>query len=135
MTRRSLVGVVVVLVAVLTGACGGVRHGATLSIVATKGALDLTQDTEPLLVCGEPTAPPIKCVSPTTHRQIHGVLARAYDLHKSLTVAVRDWPADAPQPAGIAQYLEQITELLDQVIGLLPDGSIKTRLIALVRTH
>lgn len=125
---------VLALLALASGGCAAkARHVATVTVVSAKGALDIAQDTEPLLVCGAATAPSAPaCVTPDAHKAIHGQLADAYAIHKQLATAVRDWPQGQPAPATIPTYLAQITEILQHVLDALPAGSVKDRLTALL---
>ena len=122
------------VLALASGGCAGkARHIATVTVVSAKGALDIAQDTEPLLVCGAASAPAAPaCVTPDAHKAIHGTLADAYAIHKQLATAVRDWPQGQPAPATIPTYLAQITDLLQRVLDSLPPGSVKDRLTALL---
>lgn len=131
---RPIRFVLLVALAIAASSCAAkARHIATVTVVSAKGALDIAQDTEPLLVCGKATAPPAPaCVTEDIHRAIHANLADAYALHKQLAIAVRDWPQGAPAPIGIGTYLTQITELLQHVIDALPESGVKTRLLLLL---
>jgi hypothetical protein len=123
----------VLAVLALAGCAAKARHVATVTVVSAKGALDITQDTEPLLVCGVATAPPAPaCVTADVHKAIHAQLAEAYEVHKQLATAVRDWPQGQPAPATIPAYLAQITELLQHIVDALPAGGTKDRLTTLL---
>lgn len=130
---RPLIPLLLLLAISASSCAAKARHIATVTVISAKGALDIAQDTEPLLVCGAATAPPAPaCVTPETHRNIHGTLADAYAVHKQLAVTIRDWPQGTPAPITIGTYLSQITELLQHVIDSLPDGSVKSRLLLLL---
>lgn len=110
---------------------GGPRRVAVISAISAHSTLAAIQDTEALLVCGAPTAPP-QCISPEAHQAFARQLVIAFDLDASILNQVRLWPPDSPVPANIAHALDQLREYVVKLIALLPNSPQKEKLVYIV---
>lgn len=113
----------------LEGCAPKTHHVATVSVVSAHAVLSAIQDTERAAVCGAPTAP-TPCIPQATHQQIASKLVTAFDLDGRIATAVRDLPVDQPLPTTVTDWITQITQIVQQVLALIPDGPFKTALVA-----
>jgi hypothetical protein len=115
---------------------GGVRHVATVTSSGSGSALDLIQDTELRIVCGRLNAPaPPLCVSDdppadgshSLHFRIHEKLTQAFGLHKQMTDLVTAVPdtseGQSIQATKVLALVAQISALVNEILGMIPDGS------------
>lgn len=119
------------LAAVLSACAPKVHHVATVSVVGAHATLGLIQDTEMLIVCGRTNAPaPPACVPQATHVEISKRLAQAFEWDAAVARTVRDWPQGAPPPANLGELLAKITEAINYVVGQIPPGAFRDKLLA-----
>jgi hypothetical protein len=109
----------------------GPRHVSTVSLVSAHAVLSAVQDTEMLLVCDRPAAPPAgQCVPLEQHRQISAQLARAFALETAAAQLVRVLPdgSVAPTPQA-SEAMAEVSRVLAQVLGMIPESAAKHGLV------
>lgn len=132
--RRSVIRVAALVAALMLPACASThaRHLVTVSVVSADATLSAVQDVEAAAVCGQPTAVPAACVSAAQHQQIAAQLHQAFMTDAQLAQAVRSWDPSTPEPSTIAGWLAEISAVVNDVIAALPDGRVKTKLLATI---
>lgn len=135
--RRLRKGLAALLLLIAVTACAhGPRHVLTVSLVSSHSVLSAIQDTEALLVCGRPTAPPApQCVPLDKHRAISAHLATAFGLEAQAARVVRSLPVGAPQPAEVSGMVAQVSGLVVEIMKLIPQSKGKQQLAQQMEAH
>lgn len=117
---------------VLTGCGAKGYHLATVSVTSAHATASVVQDTADAFVCGAATAPAApQCLDTAQRRAIAEKLSPAFGLTGRIASEVKAWPPNAPLPASIPALLAQVTQLINDVLALLP-ASAQQRITALV---
>ena len=120
----------ILLVLATSFGCATARTTSRQAAVISHTALALLQDSEDLLVCGKPGAPPIPaCIPVATHKQlISPKFVDAFLLHRDYTRLVLALPAGAPSTPQILDLAVRITALVNDIMALIPDSPPKEKM-------
>ena len=95
-------------------------HIATVSVVSAHSTASLVQDEADASMCGRPTAPPVKCVTPEQRREFAKYLSEAFDWIGQTAETVKSLGPGATLGSVVTANLQRITELLNKVFDGLP---------------
>lgn len=124
-----------ILALILLAGCGALR-GSSLRHVATVGAatahstLSAVQDAADLVECGKPTAPPQCLTTEVRNTVIAPKLSQAFALDAQAARTIRATPEGMPTPAEVGVLYAEITQLVRDVVALIPRSTVADAALA-----
>jgi len=118
---------ILVLVIGLVACAGTLRHKLVVTSATSHVILVEAQETVKSLTCD--VLPGFsQCIGPELRRKLAGDFVKAFQLDEDITTAIRNWDGTTPQPAQIPQLILDLTNVIRDILMLIPTSPQKDKL-------
>lgn len=127
--KRLILAVLPVFLLASCASLGSARKQGTKSYLVVHAGLVAISEAEPRLVCGRATAAPAPaCIPLDVHHTISAKIEQAALTDKAANALLMDLPASDPQPAEVTRLLVDLSQVINEVMAMIPSGPTKTEL-------